>query len=45
MLGFSYRTQNRVQVLKNVEEVDTMVHISEFTAREAKPKEGGLSQI
>lgn len=45
MLGFSYRNQNIVQVLKNVEEVDTVVHTSEFTAWEAKPKEGGLSQI
>lgn len=45
MLGFSYWNQNTVQVLKNVEEVDTEVHTSEFTAWEEKPKEGGLSQI
>lgn len=45
MLSFSYRNQNTVQVLKNVEEVDTVVHTSEFTAWEAKAKVGGLSHI
>lgn len=45
MLSFSYWNQNRVQVLKKVEELGTEAHTYELTTWRAKAKVWGLSQI